>query len=76
MSTGSPTSLESTRHRLTHVISHLRTTKMKVVVCRDLGPDVMPLLRERPELDVRLIMPRISWYILNRAVAAYRLAGR
>lgn len=28
------------------------TSRMKVVVCRDLGPDVMPLLRARTELDV------------------------
>lgn len=30
------------------------TKKHKVVVCRDLGPDVMPMLRARPELDVVL----------------------
>lgn len=26
--------------------------KLKVVVCRDLGPDVMPLLHNTPQLDV------------------------
>ena len=26
--------------------------KLKVVVCRDLGPDVMPLLQKREELEV------------------------
>ncbi|EIN09053.1 hypothetical protein PUNSTDRAFT_102598 [Punctularia strigosozonata HHB-11173 SS5] len=52
MSTGSPSSLASTKRRLTHVASHLRTPKLKVVVCRDLGPNVMPLLRDRPEIDL------------------------
>ena len=29
--------------------------KLKVVVCRDLGPDVMPLLLDRKDLDVRIL---------------------
>ncbi|KAI0074971.1 hypothetical protein K474DRAFT_1763732 [Panus rudis PR-1116 ss-1] len=46
----------SAQDRLTSITSHLRPSstgkKYKVVVTRDLGPDVMPLLLERPELDV------------------------
>lgn len=38
--------------RLTSISSHLRARR-KVVVTRDLGPDVMPLLRAREDLEVR-----------------------
>jgi glyoxylate/hydroxypyruvate reductase len=34
------------------VVSHLNSQRFKVVVCRNLGPDVMPLLEARAELDV------------------------
>ncbi|KAJ3833906.1 hypothetical protein F5878DRAFT_697971 [Lentinula raphanica] len=40
--------------RLTSLSSHLRTSKPKIVVCRDLGPDVMPLLVKRDDLEVVL----------------------
>ncbi|KAF8828315.1 hypothetical protein HHX47_DHR4000574 [Lentinula edodes] len=40
--------------RLTSISSHLRTSKPKVVVCRDLGPDVMPLLTKRDDIEVVL----------------------
>ncbi|KZT28001.1 hypothetical protein NEOLEDRAFT_1233354 [Neolentinus lepideus HHB14362 ss-1] len=50
----SPSSMQATRQRLMSIASHLRTGsgRMKVVVTRDLGPDAMPLLRERKELDL------------------------
>jgi hypothetical protein len=42
--------------RLTKVFSHLNSTQTgsrpKVVVTRDLGPNVMPLLSDRHDLDV------------------------
>ncbi|KAJ3748084.1 hypothetical protein DFH05DRAFT_1391537 [Lentinula detonsa] len=38
--------------RLTSLSSHLRTSKSKIVVCRDLGPDVMPLLTKRDDIEV------------------------
>jgi glyoxylate/hydroxypyruvate reductase len=34
------------------VASHLHSRRFKVVVCRNLGPDVMSILEARPELDV------------------------
>ncbi|KAJ4467023.1 hypothetical protein J3R30DRAFT_3310037 [Lentinula aciculospora] len=40
--------------RLTAISSHLRISKPKVVVCRDLGPDVMPLLTKRDDIEVVL----------------------
>ncbi|KAI1797987.1 hypothetical protein LXA43DRAFT_978192 [Ganoderma leucocontextum] len=44
--------------RLDSITSHLSAStmadKLKVVVCRDLGPDVMPLLLNNPQLDVIL----------------------
>ncbi|KAL0060716.1 hypothetical protein AAF712_012496 [Marasmius tenuissimus] len=41
--------------RLTTISSHISTNKpAKVVVCRDLGPDVMPILTERKDLEVVL----------------------
>ncbi|THV07144.1 hypothetical protein K435DRAFT_772839 [Dendrothele bispora CBS 962.96] len=40
-----------TNTRLTTVLSHL-SKKPRVVVCRDLGPDVMPLLRERNDIEL------------------------
>ncbi|KAI0084728.1 hypothetical protein BDY19DRAFT_1025355 [Irpex rosettiformis] len=41
-------------NRLTSIASHIRTDaeKLKVIVLRDMGPDVMPLLYDRPELNV------------------------
>jgi len=41
--------------RLTNIFDHLNSvmvTKHKVVVCRDLGPDAMPLLRQRSDLEL------------------------
>ena len=40
--------------RLTSIVSHLRasTNKHKIVVTRHLGPDVMPLILNRPEFEV------------------------
>ncbi|KAL0957946.1 hypothetical protein HGRIS_000127 [Hohenbuehelia grisea] len=32
--------------------SNMSNQTLKIVVCRDLGPDVMPLFYERPELDI------------------------
>ncbi|EKM56475.1 uncharacterized protein PHACADRAFT_253620 [Phanerochaete carnosa HHB-10118-sp] len=46
-------SIASASERLTLVESHFRFGKrMKVVVSRNLGPDVMPLLQERKELEL------------------------
>ena len=46
----------SPSERLETIASHLRqpamSNKLKVVVTRDLGPDVMPLLLDNKELDV------------------------
>jgi hypothetical protein len=33
---------------------YLSSTRHKVVICRDLGPEVMRILQERNEIDVRL----------------------
>ncbi|KAG2068870.1 hypothetical protein BDR04DRAFT_1023344 [Suillus decipiens] len=38
--------------RLMSVASHLHSQRSKVVVCRNLGPDVMPILEARSELDL------------------------
>lgn len=38
--------------RLTSIMNHL-SSRHKVVVCRDLGPEVMPIFLGRKELDVR-----------------------
>ncbi|KAG9311738.1 hypothetical protein JVU11DRAFT_7981 [Chiua virens] len=40
------------RIRLTSVVSHLSGTRSKIVVCRNLGPDVMPLIEDRHELEL------------------------
>ncbi|KAG7097660.1 hypothetical protein E1B28_004988 [Marasmius oreades] len=40
--------------RLTTISSHVSSKPSKVVVCRDLGPDVMPILTERKDLEVVL----------------------
>ena len=48
----SSSSMTSASARLTSISSHLRPRR-KVVVTRDLGPDVMPLLRAREDLEVR-----------------------
>ena len=56
MSVGAQDLKSTVVERLTSVASHLASKmsqRHKVVVCRDLGPDVMPLLLNRPELDVR-----------------------
>ncbi|KAK7439784.1 hypothetical protein VKT23_017358 [Stygiomarasmius scandens] len=42
----------STNTRLTNILSHLTSKKPRVVVCRDMGPDVMPLLRERRDIEL------------------------
>ena len=59
--------------RLTLLSSHFRKP-LKVVVSRNLGPDVMPLLEERKELNV---CDRVSvdHYIELRGIAC-RMAGR
>ncbi|KAG9222088.1 hypothetical protein CCMSSC00406_0009301 [Pleurotus cornucopiae] len=47
--------MTSVGHRLASLSSHLSgnsESQMKIVVCRDLGPDVMPLLRSRSELEI------------------------
>jgi glyoxylate/hydroxypyruvate reductase len=46
--------ISTTQTRLTSISSHLRANKPKVVVTRSLGPDVMPLLTERDDIDVVL----------------------
>ena len=51
-SSGSSASFTSINSRLTAVASHLTSSRPKVVVCRDLGPDVMKLLYERKDLEV------------------------
>ncbi|KAI3608394.1 glyoxylate reductase [Moniliophthora roreri] len=40
--------------RLTTISSHISPKKPKVVVCRDLGPDVMPILTKRQDIEVVL----------------------
>ncbi|KAK0492575.1 hypothetical protein EDD18DRAFT_462499 [Armillaria luteobubalina] len=45
-------SIVSVNVRLTDVMSHLSTTKPRVVICRNLGPDVMPLLEGRSDVEV------------------------
>ena len=57
MSVGAQDLKSTVVERLTSVASHLASKmsqRHQVVVCRDLGPDVMPLLLNRPELDVRM----------------------
>lgn len=66
-----PRSSNSTRNsasdRLTVVASHFRSgSRRKVVVTRNLGPDVMPLLLERPELDVRIFSIQMSGWHTER----------
>ena len=56
---GSPLSQPSRAGaRISAISSHLHVTNMssrkRVVVTRNLGPDVMPLLLENPELDVSI----------------------
>ncbi|KAK0452098.1 uncharacterized protein EV420DRAFT_691761 [Desarmillaria tabescens] len=45
-------SIASVKDRLTSVMTHLSTTKPRVVICRNLGPDVMPLLEKRSDVEV------------------------
>lgn len=47
------TSESSVASRLSSIASHLKPSKPRVVVCRDLGPDVMPLLTDRTDIEVR-----------------------
>ncbi|KZV76570.1 hypothetical protein PENSPDRAFT_673277 [Peniophora sp. CONT] len=47
----SSSSMTTASARLTSIASHL-STRRKVVVTRDLGPDVMPLLRAREDLEI------------------------
>lgn len=42
--------------RLAHVVSHTSNRKPKVVVTRDLGPEIMPLLQNRPDIEVSTVM--------------------
>ncbi|KAG0707981.1 hypothetical protein DFH29DRAFT_822771 [Suillus ampliporus] len=51
-SSGSITTLSPPTQRLMSIASHLHSQRFKVVVCRNLGPDVMSLLEARPELDL------------------------
>ncbi|KAE9388187.1 hypothetical protein BT96DRAFT_947810 [Gymnopus androsaceus JB14] len=44
------------QNRLTSISSHLRTSKPKIVVCRDLGPDVMPLLTKRDDIEPQVVL--------------------
>ncbi|KAF5370383.1 hypothetical protein D9758_006901 [Tetrapyrgos nigripes] len=60
--------------RLTSVLSHL-SKKHRVVVCRDLGPDVMPLLRERNDIELvewgkDNVAPPRDWVLQNVRGAA------
>lgn len=48
------TSSQTPSRRLTSIVSHV-SARQKVVVCRNLGPDVMPLLEQRREIDVGLL---------------------
>ncbi|KAG2132694.1 uncharacterized protein EDB93DRAFT_1175914 [Suillus bovinus] len=45
--------------RLMSVASHLHSQRFKVVVCRNLGPNVMSILEARPELDL-VVWPQDS----------------
>lgn len=51
----SNTSIQSFAQRLTSIASHVgsSTGLPKVVIARDLGPDVMPLLLNRKDIQVR-----------------------
>lgn len=49
--------LSTPTQRLMSVVSHLNSQRFKVVVCRNLGPNVMPFLETRPELNVSLYPP-------------------
>ncbi|KAL0566281.1 hypothetical protein V5O48_015735 [Marasmius crinis-equi] len=52
--------------RLTTISSHISTGKpAKVVVCRDLGPDVMPILTERKDIEVLFSQPFVTSSLLN-----------
>ena len=63
----SPSRVASASERLTLLESHLRSgERMKVVVTMNLGPDVMPLLEERKEFDVRVIDVAVPHTVLTR----------
>lgn len=49
----SRSSISSPVTHLSSIVSQLRSPRFKVVVCRNLGPDVMPLLESRHELEAR-----------------------
>lgn len=51
-SSGLITALSASTQRLISVVSHLNSQRFKVVVCLNLGPDVMPILEARAELNV------------------------
>ncbi len=55
-------SIVSANVRLTDVMSHLSTTKPRVVICRNLGSDVMPLLEGRSDVEVRLF--DVDFYLI------------
>ncbi|KAG1815179.1 uncharacterized protein BJ212DRAFT_1507679 [Suillus subaureus] len=58
-SSGSIATLSAPAQRLMSVASHLHSQRSKVVVCRNLGPDVMSILEARPELDL-VVWPQDS----------------
>ncbi|KAG1769376.1 hypothetical protein EDD22DRAFT_948980 [Suillus occidentalis] len=58
-SSGSIVTLFAPIQRLMSVASHLHSRRFKVVVCRNLGPDVMSILEARPELDL-VVWPQDS----------------
>ncbi|KAF8875238.1 hypothetical protein BD779DRAFT_1629953 [Infundibulicybe gibba] len=51
---GSIYSIQPSIRRLTDIVSHITShgARPKVVVARNLGPDVMPILQQRDDLDV------------------------
>ena len=74
-SSSSSMAARSISARLTGILNHLRTNaKHKVVVCRDLGPDVMQILTSRTELDVWDVMVSSDNGITKVGLAARYLA--
>ena len=65
-------------HRLTSLASHLNSTpaqrNFRVVVSRDLGPEAMPLLTSREDIDVITLPEFLSLCILF--LLAHRMARR
>ena len=72
-SSGSSASSTSINSRLTAVASHLTSSRPKVVVCRDLGPDVMKILYERKDLEVSLKPSYTAHDVVYPAHASYEI---